>query len=601
MPGFSSLKRQPVTVLLAICSLTFSLALLVLSTMQASEASARPAPATRVLTNGSVYTVNGPQAWAEAVAIRGSRIIAVGSADRIRRFVGPKTKVTNLKGHMLMPGLQDGHSHPVGGGESLTSCSLDYESLTVPKFRQRIQACLDATADQEPNAWLQVGAWNAEETRPAGTIVTKADLAGLDTQRPIIVQNSDGHKALVNQRGLDLAGIDDSTPNPPGGVIDRDGSGEATGLLFEGAQGLAYALIPPTSDPDRVRFAKAGLDAMNSVGVTSTLDALGGPEALKAYATLRRRGQLHMRLRVATEMTTDDAKHINRAIRQQVNLRKKYSKGLVRAGVIKIFADGVLEFPAQTAALLKPCLVRKHGRWVPGTSHGNLQISQKLMNRLAVNFNRRGFQVHIHAIGDRGVRNALNAFAASRKANHTRGWGNRNTITHLQLVDPKDYPRFRKTRTIASMQFQWFQRDAYTIQGSKNYIGPARFKRMYPARSLVDNGALLAGASDWPVDPLMPWYALEKAVTRTADSWYGYANAPLNANQAISLRQAVRAYTLGTAFEMKQDRTTGSIEPGKQADLIVLDRNLFRIKPASISSTRVLSTMVAGKFVHQAR
>lgn len=596
MTGISELaggRRAGLLPLMAILMLFAAAAL-------AGPATAGVKPATRVLTNGSVYTVAGPHMWARAVAIRGSRIVAVGSNRKVRRFVGPKTRVTNLKGRMVMPGLQDGHSHPIGGGESLTSCSLDYMALTVPQMRDRIQDCLDATADQEPDGWLQVGAWNAEETLPAGTIVTKTDLAGLDTDRPIIVQNSDGHKSLVNQRGLDLAGIDNSTPNPPGGVIDRDGDGEATGLLFEGAQGLVYALIPPTSAEDRVKFAKAGLDAMNSVGVTSTLDALGGPQALRAYATLNRRGQLNTRLRVATEMGTEDARHINRAIRDQVKLRKRYHRGLVRAGVIKIFADGVLEYPAQTAALLKPYLVKKNGKWVPGKNYGKLQISQKLMSRLAVRFNRRGFQVHIHAIGDRGVRNALNAFAASRRANHTRGWGNRNTITHLQLVAPKDYPRFRRTRTIASMQFQWFQRDAYTIQGSKNYIGMKRFKRMYPARSLVDHGALLAGASDWPVDPLMPWYAIEKAVTRTADSWYGYDNGPLNANQAISLRQAVRAYTLGTAFQMKQNRTTGSIERGKKADLIVLDRNLFRIKPDRISGTRVLTTMLGGKVIYQA-
>lgn len=592
MTGFSILRRSR-RAGLALFSLVIALGFI---PGAGSQATAKPA--STVLTNGKIYTVAGPKMWAQAVAIRGSRIVAVGSNRQVRRFIGPRTEVTNLRGKMVMPGLQDGHSHPIDGGKSLTSCSLDYESLTVAQFRSRIQACLDASADKEPNGWLQVGAWNAEETRPSGTIITKAGLAGLDTQRPILVQNSDGHKALVNQRGLDLAGINDSTPNPPGGVIDRDESGEATGLLFEGAQGLAYALIPPDSFADEVDAAEAGVYAMNSVGVTSALDALGGPDALKVFDALRRDDDLSVRMRVATQMDGDDARNIKPAIRQQLKLKKKYSTGLLRAGVIKIFADGVLEFPAQTASLLKPYLVKKNGRWVPGDSYGHPQITPELMKRLAVDFNRKGIQVHIHAIGDRGVRNALNAFAASRKANHTKGWGNRNTITHLQMVDPKDYSRFRKTRTIAAMQFQWFQRDAYTIQGSKNYIGPTRFKRMYPAHSLVSHGALLAGASDWPVDPLMPWYAIEKAVTRTADSWYGYANAPLNANQAISLRQAVRAYTLGTAFQLNQNHSTGSIQEGKQADLIVLDRNLFQINPKQISQTRVITTMMGGEVVY---
>lgn len=555
-------------------------------------------PATEVLTNGKIYTVDGPQTWAQALAIRGDKIVAVGSKRDVRPFIGKGTKVTNLKGRMVMPGLQDSHSHPIPGGESLSACGLDYESLTVEQLRERIQGCLDDSKEKEPNGWLDVGAWNAEQTLPAGTIVTKEALEGLDTQRPILVQNSDGHKSLVNARGLELAGITDSTPNPPGGIIDRDASGEATGLLFEGAQNLARDLIPPASFEDKVGFAKTALDAMNSEGLTSALDANGGSDALRAYDVLRKRGDLGLRLEVGTVLGTEAAKQIPKALREQQKLRKKY-KGLLHAGLIKIFADGVLEAPAQTAALLKPYLVKKGGRWVPGKNRGELQISQKLMSKLTTAFNRKGFQVHVHAIGDGGVRQALNSFAASRKANHTKGWGNRNSITHLQLVHPSDYDRFKKLRVIASMEFQWFQRDSYTVDAVKDFIGPDRFKRMYPAKSLIDNGAKLSGGSDWPVDPLFPWYAIERAVTRTADSWYGYANGALNANQAITLAQALKAYTLNSAFQMKQDRTTGSLEKGKQADLIVLNQNLFNISPGKIADTKVLKTMLGGKVVYE--
>ena len=409
-------------------------------------------PATEVLTNGRIYTVAGPQAWADALAIRGGKIVAVGSKADVRPFIGQGTKVTNLKGRMVMPGLQDGHSHPISGGEGLKACGLDYESLTVEQLRERIQGCLDASKEKEPDGWLEVGAWNAEQTLPAGTIVTKEALEGLDTQRPILVQNSDGHKSLVNDRGLELAGIDANTPNPPGGVIDRDESGAATGLLFEGAQNLARRLIPTASFEDRVGFAKAALDAMSSEGLTSALDANGGSEALRAYDVLRKRGDLGLRLEVGTVLEAKDAKRLPKAMREQQKLKRKY-KGQLRAGLIKIFADGVLEAPAQTAALLKPYLVKKGGKWVPGKSRGELQISQKKMTKLTTAFNRRGFQVHVHAIGDGGVRQALNAFAASRKANHTKGWGNRNSITHLQLVHPSDYDRFRQLGVIASMAF----------------------------------------------------------------------------------------------------------------------------------------------------
>jgi predicted amidohydrolase YtcJ len=443
-----------------------------------------------------------------------------------------------------------------------------------------------------------VGAWNAEQALPAGTVVTKEALEGLDTQRPILLQNSDGHKSLVNERGLQLAGIDANTPNPPGGVIDRDTNGEATGLLFEGAQNLARNLIPSPSFEDRVGFAKTALEAMNSEGITAALDANGGGDALKAYDALRKKGDLTMRLEVGTVLRDADAKNISKAVAAQQKLRRQY-KGMLYPGLVKIFADGVLEAPAQTAALLKPYLEKKDGKWVPGKNRGEVQVHPKQMNALTKAFNRRGFQVHIHAIGDRGVRNGLNAFAASRKANKTKGWGNRNSITHLQLIDPQDYPRFKKLKVIASMEFQWFQRDSYTVDAVKDYIGPERFKRMYPAKSLVANGAMLAGGSDWPVDPLFPWYAIERAVTRTADSWYGYANGALNANQAISLRQALRSYTLNSAFQMKRDRTTGSLEKGKQADLIVLNQNLFNINPGKIADTKVLKTMLGGKVVYE--
>ncbi|MGK2931951.1 MAG: amidohydrolase [Solirubrobacterales bacterium] len=566
--------------------------------MPSGAAQAKVKPADRVLTNGAIYTVDGPQTWARAIAVTGSRIVAVGSNRKVRAYEGPKTKVTDLKGRMVMPGLQDGHSHPIPGGESLSACGLDYESLTENQFRERIQSCLDASKEKEPDGWLDVGAWNAEQALPAGTVVTKEALEGLDTQRPILVQNSDGHKALVNDRGLELAGITDDTPNPPGGVIDRDSNGKATGLLFEGAQNLARDLIPSASFDDRVGFAKTALDAMNSEGITSALDANGGSEALKAYDALRKRGQLGLRLEVGTVLGTEESKQIPKVLKEQQKLKKKY-KGLLNAGLIKIFADGVLEAPAQTAALIKPYFVEKNGKWVRGKSHGELQINQKDMNRLTTAFNRRGFQVHMHAIGDLGVRQSLDAMAASRKANRTKGWGNRNSITHLQLVDPKDYPRFRRLKVIPSMEFQWFQRDSYTVDAVKNFIGPERFKRMYPAKSLVKAGAKLAGGSDWPVDPLFPWYAIERAVSRTADSWYGYTGA-LNANQAISLGQALRSYTLNSAFQMKQDRTTGSLEKGKQADMIVLDRNLFRVPVDKVSETKVLTTMLGGKVVYDA-
>lgn len=560
---------------------------------------AGPAPADRVLENGSIYTVDGDRPWAESVAIDGRRIVYVGSDQGARRYVGPKTRVVDLKGRMVMPGLQDGHSHPSVAGEILSSCSLDYEPLTEEEFGQRIQGCLDRTSGEEPDGWLEVSAWNAEEAQPPGTVITKSALDDLETDRPIVVYNSDGHKTLTNSRGLGLAGIDDDTPDPAGGVIDRDEDGHATGLLFETAQSLVADLVPNPTFAEQLDFARTSLAEMSRQGITSTLDAAGGRAALKVFDALRRKGELGVRIGVANVLDGSAAKDIPGTLDYLDRLRSKYDSSRLWTGTVKIFGDGVIEYPAQTAAMLDPYLVEDGGDWVPGPSSGELQVPPAKLKKIVTAVDRDGWQVHVHAIGDAATREALDAFEAARETNDVKGWGNRDTITHLQIVDPADYDRFRELRVIADMQMQWFQRDGYSVDAVENYIGPDRFARMYPANSLLEAGAKLSGASDWPVDPLAPFYALERAVTRTADPWTGYTDGPLNIDQAISLRQAIRAYTIGAAFQLGQERTTGTLEKGKDADLIVLDRNLFEVPIDDVGDTRVQLTMVGGDVIQR--
>lgn len=586
--------RHPLRQLAAIAS---SLAAAML--LAPGSAAANSTAADRVLTDGSIYTVDRDRPWARALAIDGGRIVYVGGSDGARRYIGPKTKVTDLDDRMVMPGLEDGHTHPSAAGEVLSSCSLDYEPLTVADFQQRIQACLDATSDKEPDGWLEVSAWFAEETQPPGTVITKSALDALDTERPIVVYNADGHKSLTNSRGLELAGIDDDTPDPPGGVIDRDPSGEATGLLFETAQRLVASLVPDPTFAEELDYARIAIAEMTRNGITSGMDAAGGADALRVFDALRRKGELDVRLAVASVLDAAAADELPSTLRRLRRLRDRYHSPRLWTDTVKIFGDGVLEYPAQTAALLEPYLVEEGGSWVPGPSSGELQVAPDAMRKIVKAVDRRGWQVHVHAIGDAAVREALDAFQAARRANDVSGWGNRDTITHLQLVHPDDYARFERLRVIADMQMQWFQRDGYSVDAVESFIGPERFARMYPAGSLLDAGAKVSGASDWPVDPLAPFSSLERAVTRTADPWSGYPDAPLNADEAISLRDAVRAYTINSAFQLGQERTNGSLEKGKQADLIVLDRNLFEVPIDDVGDTNVELTMVGGDVVYE--
>jgi predicted amidohydrolase YtcJ len=551
--------------------------------------------ADRVLFNGRIYTVDGPTRWASAIAIDGRRIAYVGNDAEAKRLARPNAELTNLKGRMVMPGLVDGHSHPIDGGGLLDACSLDFAKLTVGEFQKLIQGCIDQDPTKEPDTWLEVEGWNAEETKPPGTVIRKEALDALNTQRPIVVHNPDGHKSLANSRALALAGIDGSTPDPPGGVIEKSG-GEPTGLLFESAQVPVNRLVPKDSFADRVRWGRVANEALSESGVTSTLDASGGRDNLKVYEALRKQGALTVRTQVATVLKAGRAtKRLGKTLDRLERLRNEFHKGLLRAGVVKIFADGVLEYPAQTAALLEPYL--KKGK--PTDRRGLLLVKPGPLERLVTAVDRRGFQVHVHAIGDRAVQTALNAFGAARAANGVSGWGNRHTITHLQLVDPGDIPRFAQLHVIANMQMLWFQLDGFTVDAVKPYIGKERFAGMYPAGSLLRSGAKLAGGSDWPVDPLFPFYAIERAVTRRADGFYGYDKGILNPDQRISLEQAIEAYTLGASFQLRQDHRTGSLERGKLADLIVLNRNLFKVPAKRIYGTKVLLTLLGGRVVHR--
>lgn len=571
------------------CSRGVLVAAFVVATPTAAHAAQ---PADTVLRHGKVMTVDAHDRVAQAVAIRKGKIVFVGSDAGAKAFVGKRTKVVDLEGKTAMPGLIDGHSHPLAGGDILDDCDLGNGEGTIADMQKMIRACDAATPAKDENDWLEVSNWNPAGMKPTGTVVSRADLDAVSTTRPIIVSGSDGHNSWVNSRALAIAGITPATPNPPDGEIVRDPDGSARGLLKDGASGLVNSKIPDKPVAEVLADARRGQAALNATGVTTAVDASSNENALKTWSTLAKSGDLTLRL--SSFVRVNNAQTPAQAWKYATGLKKRYSVPGSTVDGVKIFLDGVIEHPAQTAALLAPYLEQKDGRWVPSDNRGDLYFKPAALNAMVTKFDAKKWRIHMHAIGDGAVREGLDAVAAARRKNHSKPSTLNATIAHLQLVDPADYGRFRKLGVFASMQLQWAGLDVWTDEALKPYLGKQRQARMYPAASLIRAGAPFAQGSDWPVDALNPWLELQVANTRTLVAKRG----PLNRDQSIPLKTSIRAHTMGSARQLGIQRETGSLEVGKSADLIVLDRDLLRTKPTAVAATKIRRTYLRGRAVY---
>ena len=564
---------------------------------QATALAGAAGPADTVLRKGRVLTAAGNRT-AEAVAVSGGRITYVGSSSGAQAFVGPATEVIDLRGRTLMPGIHDGHTHPLAGGVVLTKPTLDYRKLDLKEFIKALRKFLARSADQEPDGWLSVDLWDpfGMDRQP-----TKEDLDRLPTRRPILVIDLNGHTAVANSRALELAGITASTRDPDGGKIKRGRRREPTGVLLDDAILLVTAKIPPLTTAQNADALDAAHRAMARQGVSSYLDASVSRTELAALAALADRGPLTVRPSVAITVTPGRAADPESLLAYLAALRAEYGRAGVTIRTVKMFFDGVIEHPSQTAALLEPYRVNKgtkrDPRWVRGKSRGPTYFRQPVANRAIAALDAAGWQVHIHAIGDRAVRSALDAFEHARQRGGRRG--NRHTITHLELINPKDFRRFARLGVLPSMQLQWAERDSYTVDALKPYIGAPRWRYVYPAGSLARAGATLCGGSDWPVDPLLPFRQIEMAVNRTADEVYEGYPKPLWRREGLTLRASLAMHTRNSAFQLHQEKLTGQIREGFAADLIVLDRDILRTPLKRVSKTKVRLTMVDGRIVHR--
>ena len=561
-------------------------------------ARAQQGPAEFVLRGGKVLTMSGNRV-AEAIAVAGGRITYVGSNTGAGAHIGAGTEVVELRGRTLMPGIHDAHMHPLAGGVSLTKPTLNYRKLDLKEFIDAIRKLLARSRDQEPDGWLSVDLWEplGMDRQP-----TKEDLDRLPTRRPILVIDLSGHTAVANSRALELADITASTPDPPGGRIKRGRRREPTGILFDNAIALVYRKIPLPTTAQNADALQAAHDEIAKRGITSYLDASAGETELGALAALADRGPLTVRPSSAITVGPELAAEPDRMLERIERLRSAHARPGTTIRTVKMFFDGVIEHPTQTAALLEPYRVNKgtkrNPRWVPGKSRGPTYFRQRVANRAITALDAAGWQVHVHAIGDRAVRSALDAFEAARR--RRQSGDNRHTICHLELIHPRDFPRFRRLGVLASMQLHWAERDSYTVDSLKPYLGARRWRYTYPAGSLAEAGARLCGGSDWPVDPLLPFRQIEIAVNRTADEVYEGYPRPLFRQEGLSLRRSLVMHTRNSAFQLHQEGLSGLIREGFAADLIVLDRDVLRVPLKRVSKSEVALTMVDGRVVHRA-
>jgi predicted amidohydrolase YtcJ len=533
-----------------------------------------------VLRRAAVYTVDAARSWAAAVAIRDGRIVYVGSDSLPPGLVGPTTEVVDLRGKMVLPAFQDGHVHPIGSGIELAECTLD-DLTTANSIADSIRACARAHPDR---AWVRGGGWQLPVFKDANPSKLLLDRAVPD--RPAILYAADGHSAWVNSKALTLAGITRQTPDPPNGRIERDPqTGEPGGTLREDAVSLVSRIVPARTDAELAAGLRRAQELANRFGITTVFSGATDEAGLRAYAAADSQGTLTLRVVAALSLGDPLPDSMLPKLRE---LRARFAGPRVRPSAVKLYADGVIE--SRTAALLAPYRDRK------GDS-GKAIYDPAALKDLAVALDRDGFQIHVHAIGDRAIRMTLDAFAFARARNGAHDA--RHAITHLELIDPADVPRFRALGVIANFQPLWANGDEYLTKLTEPALGPGRARWLYPIASVVRSGAVVSGGSDWSVSSLNPLDAIETGVTHRPPG--DAAQPPWNPAERVDLATMIALYTINAAYANHMERETGSIEAGKLADLIVLDRNLFEVPAGEIHTVRVLRTLLEGKTIFERR
>ncbi len=557
------------------------------------------AGADMVLFNGKVFTADKARPMVQAIAVENGKVLAVGSDAEIKALADASTQRIDLGGKALMPGLIDTHSHAIFGGLEMSTANMGDEQVSLEELEKRLRTWRDDGTARHGDT-LYVGGMTSAywaQAEAMGQRFDQGEWAGV----PIVFVGSDHHTAWANAAMRKRAGIDaklvESLPEAERGTIGLGKDGAPNGFLVDAGWDRVAAVLPPIEPAMLLRAGENAVRTNNSLGITAWMDpaANGAPGeplfalkpteksigVLPVYKALAEKGELTAHV-AALLVAHPKSRPADLDTLEKVRQQFQGIDNLSLPG-IKIFADGVLEYPAQSAALIDP--------YSNSHKQGELLIDPAHFGELVSAADARGWLVHIHAIGDRAVREALNGIEQARR---DRQSGITHSITHLQLVNPKEFARFKPLDVIASMQLLWAAGDDYTLDMVKPYVSAFAFRYQYPAHSLLQQGATIAGASDWPVSSPNPWAAMAQAVTREGEK------GVLNAEERLDRDTMFYAYTLNAARTIGQEQHIGSLAAGKQADFILLDRDVFTVDAKALAETQVLKTWFGGREVYTA-
>jgi len=556
--------------------------LLLFACLSAAQDQSLHMPADTIYVNGNVYTGGilieeiGPNrrksaVRVEAIAIRGDRVLDVGTNQEIKRLAGRETQVIDLQGRFVMPGFNDAHTHLASGG--LTQLRVNLEgSKSLEEMKARIAERAKTAGEGE---WLTGRGWD-HTLWPGAKLPTRQDLDAVTGNHPAAFVRVDGHIAIANSAALQAGGITRETPDPPGGKIDRDESGEATGILRETSKDAMVAKVPPPTPAQRRRAIELALADAAQWGVTSAQDNSEWEDFL-VYEQLQREGKLT--LRITEWLPFGESLEVLKQRRDA----HPYDDLMLHTGMLKGYMDGSLG--SRTAALLAPYSDDPKNTGLP-------QFEQEKLNQMTRERADAGFQIGFHAIGDRGVEMALQAFARGFPSD--RGGDLRFRIEHDQVITPDQFYRFSKLGVMASMQPNHLLTD---MNWAIDRIGPERAKHSYPWKEFLANNVRLAFGTDYPVEPITPFRGLYAAVTRKNEA----GTASYFPEQKLTIDEAVAAHTTGAALAEFAEKDKGTLAPGMLADFVVLDRDITKVPPAEILKTRVLRTVVGGKTVYETK